>query len=73
MAISGVPDYTFIMWQSWPLAQLTFMGTSRFEGGSRIFPILSILFGWFWPYGAQLGKWAALVCDKGVIWDTLLL
>ncbi len=26
---------------------------------------------WFWLYGAQLGKWAALSLYLGVIWDTL--
>ena len=29
-------------------------------------------FGWFWPYGAQLGKWTALSHALGVIWATLL-
>ena len=38
---------------------------------ARNFPILSIFFGWFWPYGVQMGKWAALSHDVGVNRDTL--
>ncbi len=30
-----------------------------------------LVFGWFWPYAGQLGKWPALSLDLGVSWDTL--
>ncbi len=44
------------------------------KSGSRKFSISSKnIFGWFLPYGAQLGKWPALSHDLGVIWVTLKL
>ncbi len=43
----------------------------RGRGSLEIFRLRRRILGWFLPYGAQLGKWAALSLDKGVIWDII--
>ena len=50
------------------------MWKNNFKGGGglKIFPVRQKkTFDWFWPYGAQLGKWPALSHDVGVIRPTL--
>ncbi len=45
-------------WALWGQPEKTFGEIFRF-------PQKNIFFGWFWPHGAQLGKWTALLRDLG--------
>ena len=56
-------------WTQWVKINQTFF---RFldpppPAAKKFSDCVKILFGWIWPYGAQLGEWAALSLDLGVI------